>query len=113
MAMAATPSPRPVRPRPSVVVAETVTGAPTALLSTASRLGPAGAEPRAVADHLDGDVADLEARGADPSAVSVSRRSGGTGPGGSDVPKLLPRSPSPAADSSASQAACAATSASE
>ena len=41
--MAATPSPRPVRPRPSVVVAETVTGAPAASLRAASasaRRGP-------------------------------------------------------------------------
>ena len=41
--MAATPSPRPVRPRPSVVVAETVTGAPAAAVSAASasaRRGP-------------------------------------------------------------------------
>ncbi len=35
VAMAATPSPRPVSPSPSVVVAETVTGAPTAIDRTA------------------------------------------------------------------------------
>ena len=36
VAIAATPSPRPVSPSPSVVVAETLTGAPTASESTAS-----------------------------------------------------------------------------
>lgn len=36
VATAATPSPRPVRPRPSVVVADTVTGAPAAADSAAS-----------------------------------------------------------------------------
>src|SRR4029453_4293873 len=36
VAMAAMPSPRPVRPRPSVVVAERLTGAPTASLITSS-----------------------------------------------------------------------------
>ncbi|KQR12414.1 hypothetical protein ASF78_12445 [Cellulomonas sp. Leaf334] len=36
VAIAATPSPRPVSPSPSVVVAETLTGAPTAAESTAS-----------------------------------------------------------------------------
>ncbi len=36
VAIAATPSPRPVSPRPSVVVAETLTGAPTAAESAAS-----------------------------------------------------------------------------
>ena len=41
--MAATPSPRPVRPSPSVVVAETVTGAPTASDSTLSASARRGA----------------------------------------------------------------------
>src|SRR4029079_365224 len=43
VATAARPSPRPVRPSPSVVVAETDTGAPTASVRTASaspRRGP-------------------------------------------------------------------------
>jgi len=50
VAIAAMPSPRPVRPRPSVVVALTLTGAPTAADSAASgglgeQGGPAGAGP--------------------------------------------------------------------
>ncbi len=55
------PSPRPVRPSPSVVVPDTVTGAP-------DRLAPPPAPRRDVADagrvpdHLDRDVADLETR---------------------------------------------------
>ena len=58
MAMAATPSPRPVRPRPSVVVAATDTGAPAAADSAASASSRRGPSLRPVADHLDGDVAD-------------------------------------------------------
>ena len=60
VAMAATPSPRPVRPSPSVVVPLTDTGAPTASESaacaSARRLPTLGA----VADDLHRDVADLE-----------------------------------------------------
>ena len=83
VAMAATPSPRPVRPRPSVVVAETVTGAPAAGAEAGLRLGATGAEPGPVADHLDRDVADREARGADPcGGLGQQRGAGGAGPGG-------------------------------
>ena len=112
--MAATPSPRPVRPSPSVVVAETDTGAPTAADRAASASARRGPIFGPVADHLDGDVADVEARVAHQAAVSVSRATPeAPAQRGSEVPKTLPRSPSPAADSRASQAAWAATSASE
>ena len=88
------------------------TGAPTAVDERRLGLGAARAEPRAVADDLDRDVADLEAGRAHPAAVSASRATpGGAGP--LPAPRCRscePRSPSPAADSSASQAACAATS---
>ena len=62
VAMAATPSPRPVSPRPSVVVADRLTGAPTASASTRLGLLATRPEARSVADDLHGDVADLEAR---------------------------------------------------
>ena len=82
VAIAATPSPRPVRPSPSVVVAETDTGAPTAADSGGLGLGPARAEARPVADHLDGDVADLEAGVAHPAGgLGEQRRAGRAGPG--------------------------------
>ncbi len=64
--MAATPSPRPVRPSPSVVVADTDTGAPTAVDSTASASARRGPSLRPVADDLHRDVADLEAGGPHP-----------------------------------------------
>ena len=115
VAMAATPSPRPVRPRPSVVVAETVTGRADGGRERGLRLGAARAEPRAVADHLDGDVADLEAR---PRGRGRRSRRAGRRPTRRPTPgptcrSCEPRSPSPAAESSASQAAWAATSPSE
>ena len=50
-----------------MVVAETVTGAPTAAESAASASARRGPDLRAVAEHLHGDVADLEAGGADPA----------------------------------------------
>ena len=75
--MAATPSPRPVRPRPSVVVAETVTGAPSASDSACLGLRAARPEARPVADHLHGHVADLEARGPDPTRGLPEQRDAG------------------------------------
>ena len=50
--MAARPSPRPVRPSPSVVVADTDTGAPTAAESAASASARRGPIFGLVADHL-------------------------------------------------------------
>ena len=114
VAMAASPSPRPVSPRPSVVVAVTVTGAAAGRAQSGLRLGSARAEPGDLPDQLDGDVADCARP---PSGVGRSRASRATplapAQAGSDVPNWLPRSPSPAADSSASQQAWATTSPSE
>jgi hypothetical protein len=81
VAIAATPSPRPVSPRPSVVVAESETGAPTT--SASSRLGLGARAPMRgpVADHLDRDVADLEAGGAHASyGLGEQGGAGGAGP---------------------------------
>ena len=61
--MAARPSPRPVRPSPSVVVADTLTGAATARGQHRLRVAPARADPGRLADQLDRDVADRPARG--------------------------------------------------
>ena len=66
VAMAAIPSPRPVRPSPSVVVAATVTGAPpSAADSTASASRPPGRDLRLVPDELYGHVADAVPGAAD------------------------------------------------
>src|SRR5215469_16109971 len=115
VAIAAIPSPRPVRPRPSVVVAERLTGAPdNASASTAaasSRRGPSlGRLPITHTDTLPIVYPAAATRRA------VSRSSAtpeAPAHSGRDVPKFTPRSPSPAADKSASHAACAATSPSE
>ena len=109
VAIAATPSPRPVKPRPSVVVAETLTGAPRARGQRRLRLEPRGGEPRAVADDLHGDVADPRSRRrrATPDASRSPRNTSPCAPAnrGSAVPNTLPMSPRPAAESSASQMA--------
>ena len=115
VAIAATPSPRPVRPSPSVVVAETEHRRADRLAQRRLGLGPARAEPRPVADDLDRHVADLEAGLAHPPrglARAASRRPRRPTPA-PPYRSVLPRSPRPAAESSASQAAWAATSASE
>ena len=112
--MAATPSPRPVRPRPSVVVAETVTGAPAASLSAAS--ASARRAPRRGRSPITWTATLPMAYPAARTRAAVSaRRAVPAAPAqaGSEVPNCEPRSPSPAADSSASQAAWAATSPSE
>ena len=114
VAMAARPSPRPVSPSPSVVVADTDTGAPHAsdnAASASARRGPTvGRLPTTwtltlptAKPGLPDQAHDLGQQGA-PEAPDHSGRS---------VPNTAPRSPSPAADSSASQHACAATSPSE
>src|SRR5690349_18300225 len=109
------PSPRPVRPSPSVVVPDTLTAAPaSASLSTFSASARRGASrgrfpmtwtatlpttnPAAVTSR------NVSRRGASPDAPAHSGR---------DVPKFPPRSPRPAAESSASHIACDATSPSE
>ena len=81
VAIAATPSPRPVRPSPSVVVAETETGAPDGGRERRRGLGPARTQAGAVADHLDGHVADLEAGRPHPRCgLGQQGRAGGAGP---------------------------------
>ena len=110
----ARPSPRPVSPRPSVVVAVTVTLAPAASDSTRSASARRGPSFGSVSDQLHGDVADRSARRASRAAVSVSSATPlAPAHAGSDVPNWLPRSPRPAAESRASQAAWATTSPSE
>ncbi len=93
---------------------DTDTGAPTAAESTASasaRRGPSrGRLPITWIATLPISKPASRTR----RTVSASRAvPAAPAHAGSAVPKVLPRSPSPAAESSASQAACAATSASE
>ena len=105
--MAAMPSPRPVRPRPSVVVADRDTGAPdSASLSTATasaRRGPIlGRFP------ITQTATFPMTYPASPTSRAVSRSSatpGAPAHSGREVPKCAPRSPRPTAESSASQAA--------
>ena len=81
--MAASPSPRPVRPSPSVVVPATVTGAPIAVDKHGLRLGATGADLRGDTDDLDRYVADLETGGAHPiRRLSEQSHTGRTGPFG-------------------------------
>ena len=81
------------------------------------RLGlvPARAEPGAVADQLARPRCRPTSRRRAPGAASrpAGRRWRHRPTAGPTVPKLLPRSPSPAAESSASQMACSTTSPSE
>jgi hypothetical protein len=113
--MAAIPSPRPVSPSPSVVVADSDTAAPDkASLSTSiasPRRGPIfGLFPITQTATLPMTYP------ATATSRAVSRNSatpGAPAHSGRDVPKCAPRSPSPAAASSASQAAWAAASPSE
>ena len=98
-----------------MVVADRLTGAPST--SRQQRLGvqPARAELGAVADQLHRHVADPPAggvaAGAPPRPAARRRRRRPTA--GRSVPNTAPRSPRPAADSSASQAAWQTTSPSE
>ena len=89
VAIAATPSPRPVRPSPSVVVPLTDTGAPTASESAASASARRLPTLGAVADDLDRDVADLEPGLAhQPGRLGEQghpRRPGELGPGRAEV----------------------------
>ena len=89
VAMAATPSPRPVRPSPSVVVAERLTGAASAVGERGGRLVAARAEARDVADDLHRDVADLPAGVAHAAGrLGQERDARGAGPlglGGAEV----------------------------
>src|SRR6266567_6100828 len=113
--MAAMPSPRPVRPSPSVVVADTLTEAPDSaslsIFSASARRGATrGRFPITWTATLP------MTNPASPTSRNVSRSSArpdAPAHSGREVPKLPPRSPSPAADSSAVQMACDATSPSE
>ena len=112
VAIAARPSPRPVSPRPSVVVPDRLTGTPPSAsdstFSASVRRGASlGRSPMTW-------MATLPISNPAPVTRSAVARSKSVPAApahlASDVPKLAPRSPSPAADSSASHAACAATS---
>src|SRR5689334_19648449 len=109
------PSPRPVRPSPSVVVADTLTEAPdSASASTFS----ASARRGATRGRLPITCTTTLPMTKPASLISrnVSRSSAtpdAPAHSGREVPKFSPRSPSPAADSSAVQMACDATSPSE
>src|SRR5674476_712438 len=112
--MAAMPSPRPVSPRPSVVVAETDTGADTMALNTAWASSRRGAS-RGLLPMIWMAMLPMTK----PATVTIraacasSSTPGAPASSGRSVPKCVPRSPSPAAEKSASHAACEATSASE
>src|SRR5579884_2824497 len=114
VATAATPSPRPVRPRPSVVVPDTEIGPPRASDSTcwasARRVLTRGALPITCTAPL----ATVQPWSASLRRTSVSS-SAPCAPAHrwAAVPNTAPRSPNPAADSAASHNACAATSPSE
>ena len=83
VAIAATPSPRPVKPSPSVVVARDAhRRADQPRESCASSLGAAGGELRAVADDLHGDVADRVSGRLDQASASRAGR-----------PRRAPREP--------------------
>src|SRR5690606_35977741 len=114
VATASSPSPRPVKPSPSVVVAARLTGAPSARLIAAaasSRRGPMrGRLPMTWTATLPMVKPDSRT-----SSAVAARNCAPEAPAhrGSAVPNREPRSPRPAAESSASHAACAATSPSE
>ncbi len=97
-----------------MVAAETVTGAPTASESTrcaSSRRGPIlGRLPTTCTDTL--PIRKPAARTRRALSVSSATPEAPAHSGWS-TPKFAPRSPRPAAESRALQAACAATSASE
>src|SRR5699024_3223629 len=114
VATAARPSPRPVKPRPSLVVPETATGPPIAAESTcwaSARRGPIfGRAPMTCTAAL------ATVKPASPSSLRTSVNKvtpEAPAHSGRPVPKTSPKSPSPAAESSASHSACAATSPSE
>src|SRR5674536_349304 len=114
VAIAASPSPRPVNPSPSVVVALTDTGAPAAAPSAASAAARRGPSRGKLPTTCTATLPTPQPAAASRRAVSAnSAEPAAPAHRGSAVPKWLPRSPSPAADSSASQAAWAATSPSE
>src|SRR5690625_1612070 len=114
VAMAAMPSPRPVRPSPSVVVADTVIEAFAAADSFRSASARRGANfgrfPTICTATLP-----ISKPAARTRAAASASNAAPEAPFhcGSPVPNWAPRSPRPAAENRASQAACAATSPSE
>src|SRR5690606_11392922 len=114
VAAAAMPSPRPVRPSASVVVAVSETGAPAAADSAACassrRVPTRGWLPITWTATLPMMYPAARTRLAASLSQVVPEAPARSG---RPVPKCGPRSPSPAAANSASAAACAATSASE
>ncbi len=113
VAIAIRPSSRPGNPRPSVVAPETDTGAPTAseriFCASSRRLPIFGRGPTTWTATL--PMVKPAARTI--RAASVSATPDAPDHSGRPVPKWAPRSPIPAAENSALQAACATTSASE
>src|SRR5699024_11875264 len=106
VAIAATPSPRPVSPSASVVLPETVTGAPAASLIAAQassrRLESRGRLPITWTAMLPISKPASRTR----RAASASRRAPeAPAHSGRSTPKWEPRSPIPAAENSASHAA--------
>ena len=71
--MQAMPSPRPIQPIPSLLVALTLTRAEVASASDPLHLGPVGAEARLLADHGGVDVDDRPGDRADHGAQQVDR----------------------------------------
>lgn len=112
--MAARPSARPVRPRPSVVVPETDTGAPAAAASafcaSSRRLPIFGRTPITWIAML--PISKPSARTMQ-AASARSVTAGGAGPLGPGGAEVRAEVAAPAAEKRASQAACAATSPSE
>src|SRR5690606_24071660 len=114
VATAMRPSPRPGKPRPSVVAPDTVTGAPAAsertFCASSRRLPIRGRGPTTC-------TATLPMRNPASRAIRAASVSRATPEApdhsGRPVPKCCPRSPRPAAENRALQAACATTSASE
>lgn len=112
--MAATPSPRPVRPRPSVVVALTLMGASAAAVRVASASARRGLK-RGLLPMIWMLTLPMVNPVTRTRRAASARRVQPEAPAhwGSPVPKWVPRSPIPAALNRASQAEWAATSASE
>src|ERR1700736_5554324 len=109
------PSPRPVRPSPSVVVADRLTEAPdSASLITFSASARRGATRGRFPTTCTATLPMTNPASLTSRSVSRSREiPDAPAHSGRDVPKFSPRSPSPAADSNAVHTACDTTSPSE
>ena len=111
-AMHAIPSPRPIAPMPSLVVALTLTGAPSASREARLHLGPVRRQLRLLADQAGVDV-ERRCPGACRAPCAAGRASRRRASARRRAGSASPRSPSPAAPSSASITAWVSTSASE